>query len=75
MRRQPQWPSRSFPVEKGWVFSSGENVALGVEVTAMVWFDQDKETDWRIMSSPASAAAMAEALRRTMSRDHCRKLS
>lgn len=32
------------------------------DVTAFVWFDHDKEADWRIASSPASAAAMRAAL-------------
>jgi hypothetical protein len=29
---------------------------------AIVWFDEDKEADWRIDSSPAAAAALREAL-------------
>jgi beta-mannanase len=32
------------------------------DVAAFVWFDHDKEADWRITSSPASAAAMRAAL-------------
>ena len=32
------------------------------DVTAMVWFDHLKETDWRLASSAASATAMREAL-------------
>lgn len=32
------------------------------DVAAFVWFDHDKEADWRIASSPASAAAMRAAL-------------
>ena len=32
------------------------------DVAAFVWFDHDKEADWRIASSPASAAAMQAAL-------------
>ena len=31
-------------------------------VTGFVWFDHDKETDWRLTSSPESAQAMAAAL-------------
>jgi len=31
-------------------------------VTAFVWFHHDKETDWRIDSSSASATALAQAL-------------
>ncbi|WP_314038402.1 glycosyl hydrolase [Dietzia sp. CH92] len=36
------------------------------EVSAFVWFDHLKETDWRLASSPASATAAADA----MSREH-----
>jgi beta-mannanase len=32
------------------------------DVTAMVWFDMDKEADWRIGSSPSSADALRDAL-------------
>jgi beta-mannanase len=32
------------------------------DVTGFVWFEHDKETDWRIRSTPRSAAAMAAAL-------------
>ncbi|NEM90713.1 glycoside hydrolase family 26 protein [Galbitalea soli] len=31
-------------------------------VTAVVWFDRDKEYDWRISSTPAAAAALRRAL-------------
>lgn len=33
------------------------------DVIGFVWFDHDKETDWRIESTPESGAAMAEAMR------------
>lgn len=33
-------------------------------VTAFIWFDHDKENDWRLTSTPESAAAMADVLRR-----------
>ncbi|MBX7456119.1 endoglucanase [Mycolicibacterium sp. 3033] len=58
-----------------WITALIEFLSQRVEVTGMVWFDHDKETDWRIMSSPTSAAAMAEALRRITSRNHCGTLS
>jgi hypothetical protein len=32
------------------------------DVGAFVWFDHDKETDWRLASSPASARAVRRAL-------------
>lgn len=34
------------------------------KVTAFIWFDHRKERDWRIASTPRSAAAMARGLRR-----------
>ncbi|MBC2587441.1 MULTISPECIES: glycoside hydrolase family 26 protein [Rhodococcus] len=34
------------------------------DVAAFVWFDHDKETDWRLASTPEGAAALAEALQR-----------
>ncbi|MDD7940480.1 glycosyl hydrolase [Actinomycetospora lutea] len=33
------------------------------DVRVLVWFDHDKETDWRIASSPAAVAAVRHALR------------
>lgn len=33
------------------------------DVIGFVWFDHDKENDWRIASTPESATAMAEAMR------------
>ncbi|WP_264010109.1 glycosyl hydrolase, partial [Mycolicibacterium flavescens] len=35
------------------------------DVIGFVWFEHDKETDWRITSSPSSARAMADALARS----------
>jgi hypothetical protein len=32
------------------------------EVEGVTWFDHDKETDWRVRSSPASSAAFTQAL-------------
>jgi hypothetical protein len=32
------------------------------DVTGVVWFDHDKEVDWRIGSSAASGSALAAAL-------------
>ena len=34
------------------------------QVSAFIWFDHLKEADWRVTSSPGSAAALAAALRR-----------
>jgi hypothetical protein len=34
------------------------------EVTGLIWFDENKETDWRIASSPASLAAFRAAAAR-----------
>jgi hypothetical protein len=35
-------------------------------VTGFVWFDYNKETDWRLGSSPQSAAAMTKALQKAL---------
>jgi beta-mannanase len=35
-------------------------------VSGFVWFDYDKEADWRIDSSPKSAQAMSEALQKAL---------
>ncbi|MFM8594012.1 MAG: endoglucanase, partial [Chloroflexota bacterium] len=32
------------------------------QVRAMVWFDEDKECDWRVNSSPSSLDAFSSAL-------------
>jgi beta-mannanase len=37
-------------------------LAAQTDVTAVVWFNFNKETDWRINSSPSSATALASAL-------------
>lgn len=37
-------------------------------VAGFVWFDYDKEADWRIESSEGSAEAMSEALQKAMNR-------
>ena len=37
-------------------------LAAQPDVTAVVWFNFNKETDWRIDSSPGSATALASAL-------------
>lgn len=37
-------------------------LAAQADVTAVVWFNFNKETDWRINSSPSSATALASAL-------------
>ena len=33
------------------------------DVRALVWFDHDKETDWRLASSPAAAEAVRREVR------------
>ena len=45
-----------------WVRSLFAYLAAQPDVTAVVWFDFLKETDWRLRSSAASAAAVREAL-------------
>jgi hypothetical protein len=45
-----------------WVRSLFAYLAAQPDVTAVVWFHFQKETDWRLDSSDASAAAVREAL-------------
>ncbi|TPG37453.1 endoglucanase [Mycobacterium hodleri] len=46
-----------------WIAALVDYLTAQPEVSGFIWFDHDKETDWRIESSSASAAAMATALR------------
>ena len=50
--------------KQNWVISLVDYLSGQPEVTGFIWFDHDKETDWRIASSPASVTAMATALLR-----------
>lgn len=45
-----------------WIGALVASLAADPDVTGFVWFDHDKETDWRLTSSAASARAMAAAL-------------
>ena len=45
-----------------WVTDLVAHLDEQADVAAFVWFDHAKEADWRIASSPASAAAMRAAL-------------
>ncbi|MGE0220268.1 glycoside hydrolase family 26 protein [Mycolicibacterium sp.] len=51
-----------------WIGALLDYLTTRPEIEGLIWFDHDKETDWRITSSPETAAAMATALRRTTSR-------
>lgn len=46
-----------------WITDLVTWVARQSDIDAVIWFEHDKETDWRIMSTPAATAAMAGALR------------
>ncbi|KUI28499.1 endoglucanase [Mycobacterium sp. IS-1742] len=46
-----------------WISALIAWAAAQPDVGAVIWFDHDKETDWRITSTPAATAAMADALR------------
>ncbi len=46
-----------------WITTLVHYLIRHTKVTGFVWFEHDKETDWRIASTPESALAMAEALR------------
>jgi len=47
-----------------WIADFLAQLAARPEITGFVWFDTDKETDWRFDSSPASAAAFRAGLAR-----------
>ncbi|MWV48789.1 beta-mannanase [Rathayibacter sp. VKM Ac-2803] len=49
-------------VKSEWNSALISYLAAQGDVTGVVWFDHDKEVDWRIGSSPASAQAFAAAL-------------
>ena len=45
-----------------WISQLFGYLSAQADVTAVVWFDHLKETDWRLASSPESAAAVRQAL-------------
>jgi mannan endo-1,4-beta-mannosidase len=47
-----------------WIARFIDFVVAAQDVVGFVWFEQQKEADWRITSTPESAAAMAKALRK-----------
>lgn len=52
----------------GWIADLVDYLEGAANVSGFVWFDFDKEADWRIESSPGSAAAMTEALQKALNR-------
>lgn len=44
-----------------WITHMLDEIAASDRVLGFIWFDVDKETDWRITSSPESAEAFREA--------------
>ena len=46
-----------------WITAAAQRMQVGAypRLKAFVWFDYDKETDWRVNSSPASLAAFKSA--------------
>lgn len=56
-----------------WITEFGAYLLRRTDVTGFVWFDHDKETDWRLTSTPEAASAMTEVLRRlTHAGNDCR---
>ncbi|BBY18150.1 glycoside hydrolase family 26 protein [Mycolicibacterium litorale] len=45
-----------------WIAAFVRWVAAQPDIDTAIWFEHDKETDWRITSTPAATAAMAAAL-------------
>ncbi|WP_264025265.1 glycoside hydrolase family 26 protein [Mycolicibacterium pyrenivorans] len=55
-----------------WIGALVDYLSARPEVVGFIWFDHDKETDWRITSSPESTSAMAAALHHvTADREDC----
>jgi hypothetical protein len=48
--------------KSAWVNEMFDTVDADVGVTAVIWFDHDKETNWRTDSSPGSQAAFVARL-------------
>jgi hypothetical protein len=46
-----------------WITEFVDYVAAHPALAGFVWFEHDKETDWRMVSTDSAASAMAEALR------------
>jgi beta-mannanase len=51
-----------------WIGELVDYLAGSTNVSGFVWFDYDKEADWRLGSSQQSATAMAKALEKVMNR-------
>lgn len=45
-----------------WITDMFQQLASRSDIRGFIWFDYNKETDWRIASSPASAAAFAQGM-------------
>jgi beta-mannanase len=67
LSRKPLWIAEIGCTEQGgskaaWVDDMFATVAADSRIDALVWFDADKETDWRINSSTSSLAAFERGL-------------
>lgn len=63
---QPVWLVEVSSAEQGGDKANWLRTLLGsrdyIRISAVIWFDVDKERDWRITSSASAAAAVAKAL-------------
>jgi hypothetical protein len=65
----PVQGSRQWADKPRWIEKLFELVWQEPEICGLVWFDLEKEADWRIASSSASAAAFRRGLLRLDSKD------
>lgn len=64
---QPVWVAETASAEDGgdkaaWIRGMFATERFG-RLEAIVWFNEDKETDWRVQSSPAALDAFSDAVR------------
>lgn len=64
---QPLWMAETASAEAGgdksaWIADMFADSHLYPQLDAIVWFDENKETDWRIASSPAALASFQHVL-------------
>jgi hypothetical protein len=73
LSRRPLWITEVGSTEQGgdkaeWVHDMFAAIRRDPRISALVWFNADKETDWRVNSSPATLAAFQAGLRSSLYR-------
>jgi beta-mannanase len=73
LSRKPLWLAEVGCTEQGgdkaaWLDQMFRSIRADPRINALVWFNADKETDWRINSSPATLAAFQRGMSSTLFR-------